>query len=159
MLQCTMASGRPQAWSPCRFPGRLLGSSFSSTAMAKMDVPAETLPVRTGNAVGGGHARPGVALQAGTAAHPAPVPRRDPAAVRPPPSAPRPGPRPQAFGRISPSRQGQTALLQKPVELMDHAGVEIAIPCQWGTYRRPPPTPSTLSPVSFQCTYPASVVR
>ena len=87
-----------------------------------------------GNAVGGGHDRPGVALRRaqrhtrlqfpGGVQQPCALLRQHPGRV----------PGHKHLRQDIPQPPGQTALLQKPVELMDHAGVEILCPAVNGEH-------------------------
>ena len=158
LFACAMAQGRPSGVVTMSISRYSFASGFSRTTIAKALVPAETLPVRTPTefvAVMPVPASPSGG-QKGTPASRVPVGSRNaaPAAVRTPAASPAQ----RTLGRTSFAVQEnfRSAIFFSNFSIMpaSYCFVSESI----GNTPEASPTPSTFSPVSFQCTKPARVV-
>ena len=152
LLQCTIATGLPVGVVTMSISVCTLESAFSSTIIAKTDVPAEILPVRTRTlfvavmpvpaSPSGGHSgAPGFKVPVGSS-------KSAPASV----SSPASSPARRICGRMSRSRHGRLCSLCRisNVSIMPESYTLCSL--SMGNMPEASPMPSTFSPVSFQCT-------
>ena len=159
LLQCTIATGAPSGVVTISIISDGSESSFSRTIIEKDDVPAETLPVRFLTAFvatipvpaspsGGQSGVPGCN-------DPDVSRRAAPSGVRHPASAPAV----RGSGSMSVMVHAYPYLETRLSNCAIIVSLYVIFPESIGNMPEASPTPSTFSPVSLQCMYPASVVK
>ena len=159
LFVCTIATGAPAGVVTTSMSRCTCRSGASSTCIENADVPTLMLPVRLRTAFvltmpvpaspsGGARSAPG-------ASWPLRSRRRAPSAVRWPAHAPARSTR----GRISRSRHGCASTRGSASNFAASAASYVPLASSTGNIPDASPMPSTRSPESRQCTYPASVVR
>ena len=159
LLQCTMATISPAGVVTRSISGYTCSSSFSNTTMANTLVPADTFPVRTATLLvaampvpaspSGGHM--------GIPAFKFPDASRSfaPSSVRTPASSPAT----RALGKMSRSFHGKFSPATSWSNCSTRFWSKSLAWMSTGNMPATSPMPRTRLPVSFQCTYPSSVMR
>ena len=158
VLQWTMATGSPAGVATRSISRCTWDRGFSSTTMAKMEVPADTFPVLGETLLVAAMPVPASPSggQKGTPGRKAPVGSRSlaPSSV----SSPAGSPASRTWGSTCSSFQGRRSRSSRPSN-WESIFEQNRPGSSTGNMPAASPTPSTFCPVSFQWTYPARVVR